>query len=156
MCVNVSTMPINQWYLWWLSFVREGVCVCVLVVCIGCESGYCMGQFPQHYGQKIDSIKIYVTINLCTFGSVDVGARVQRGSMNIMLFLRAQYPMPRDYRILPVHVIHIHRCGIRGGYMQLVGLDDRVMEQIYKHVSISLCPNTPGQVLCTVCTYKCM
>ena len=30
--------------------------------------------------------------------------------------------------------------------MQIVGLDDRVMEQIYKHVSVSLCPNTPGQV----------
>ena len=46
---------------------------------------------------------------------------------------------------------HLCRCGIRGGYMQIVGLDDRVMEQLFKHVSVSLCPNTPGQV-CT-CTY---
>ena len=45
-----------------------------------------------------------------------------------------------------MYIIHMHRCGIRGGYMQLVGLDNRVMEQIYKHVSIGLCPNTPGQV----------
>ena len=42
--------------------------------------------------------------------------------------------------------IDLFRCGIRGGYMQMVGLDDQVMDQIYKHVSISLCPNTPGQV----------
>ena len=30
--------------------------------------------------------------------------------------------------------------------MQMVGLDERVMDQLLKHVSVSLCPNTPGQV----------
>ena len=30
--------------------------------------------------------------------------------------------------------------------MQMVGFDEQVMEQILKHVSVSLCPNTPGQV----------
>lgn len=42
---------------------------------------------------------------------------------------------------------HPSRCGIRGGYMQMVGLDDLVMKELYKHVSVSLCPNTLGQVI---------
>ena len=44
-------------------------------------------------------------------------------------------------------IAHPSRCGIRGGYMQMVGLDDRVMKELYKHVSVSLCPNTLGQVI---------
>ncbi len=38
------------------------------------------------------------------------------------------------------------RCGIRGGYMHMMNMDKEVMKQIYKHSSIGLCPNTPGQV----------
>ena len=37
--------------------------------------------------------------------------------------------------------------------MQMVGLDEQVMDQILKHVSISLCPNTPGQVGIFIYTY---
>ena len=40
--------------------------------------------------------------------------------------------------------------------MQMIGLDDLVMKELYKHVSVSLCPNTLGQViygtLYTLCT----
>ena len=45
------------------------------------------------------------------------------------------------------------RCGIRGGYMQIVGLDDQVVEQIYKLLTVNLCPNTPGQVIILYFTY---
>ena len=31
--------------------------------------------------------------------------------------------------------------------MQLVGLDKQVMKELFKHMSVSLCPNTLGQVL---------
>ena len=34
--------------------------------------------------------------------------------------------------------------------MQIMGMDDEVMKQIYKHTSIGLCPNTPGQVCACV------
>ena len=34
--------------------------------------------------------------------------------------------------------------------MQMMGLDDVVMKELYKHVSVSLCPNTMGQVQCTL------
>jgi len=37
-------------------------------------------------------------------------------------------------------------CGIRGGYMELTNIDLEGKEQLYKMVSISLCPNTAGQV----------
>ncbi|KAA8495774.1 Alanine aminotransferase 2 [Porphyridium purpureum] len=37
-------------------------------------------------------------------------------------------------------------CGLRGGYMELVNLDDSVAAQVYKLQSVSLCANVPGQI----------
>ena len=42
--------------------------------------------------------------------------------------------------------MHAHRCGIRGGYMEMTGFDNELKEQLYKLCSTKLCPNTPGQV----------
>ena len=41
----------------------------------------------------------------------------------------------------------VGECGHRGGYFELVGFDEKVVEQIYKFVSISLCPPVIGQCL---------
>lgn len=38
-------------------------------------------------------------------------------------------------------------CGRRGGYMELVGIDEDVQAQIYKLASASLCSTVPGQVM---------
>lgn len=38
-------------------------------------------------------------------------------------------------------------CGRRGGYMELVGIDPNVKDQIYKLASSSLCSNVPGQIM---------
>jgi len=38
-------------------------------------------------------------------------------------------------------------CGRRGGYMELVGFDSKVLDQIYKLASSSLCSCLPGQVM---------
>jgi alanine transaminase len=37
-------------------------------------------------------------------------------------------------------------CGLRGGYMELVNVDQSGIDEIYKLVSINLCSNTVGQV----------
>lgn len=37
-------------------------------------------------------------------------------------------------------------CGRRGGYFELVNIDEGVQEQIYKMASIGLCPPVTGQV----------
>ena len=45
--------------------------------------------------------------------------------------------------------VHLHyncRCGLRGGYMEMMNFDHDVMEQLYKLRSVKLCPNTCGQV----------
>lgn len=42
-------------------------------------------------------------------------------------------------------------CGHRGGYMELIGFDPEVVAQIYKFISISLCPPVIGQ-----CLVECM
>lgn len=41
-------------------------------------------------------------------------------------------------------------CGIRGGYMEMTGFDEQVMEQIYKLFSTKLCANSAGQVITDV------
>ncbi len=38
-------------------------------------------------------------------------------------------------------------CGRRGGYMELIGFDGVVKDQIYKLASSTLCSNLPGQVM---------
>ena len=35
---------------------------------------------------------------------------------------------------------------MRGGYMEVMGLDPELMKELYKICSTKLCPNTPGQV----------
>ncbi len=45
----------------------------------------------------------------------------------------------------------VGECGHRGGYMELVGFDEKVVAQIYKFVSISLCAPVIGQ-----CLVECM
>ena len=44
----------------------------------------------------------------------------------------------------------VGECGHRGGYMELVGFDPEVVAQLYKFVSISLCPPVIGQCLVEV------
>ncbi|KAK5087480.1 alanine transaminase [Exophiala xenobiotica] len=39
----------------------------------------------------------------------------------------------------------VGECGHRGGYFELVGIDKEVQEQIYKFISIMLCPPVVGQ-----------
>lgn len=41
----------------------------------------------------------------------------------------------------------IGECGQRGGYMELIGFDDSVIQQVIKLASISLCPPVVGQAL---------
>lgn len=38
-------------------------------------------------------------------------------------------------------------CGRRGGYMELVGIDDAVQEEIYKLASVAICASTTGQIM---------
>eukprot|EP00803_Ostreobium_quekettii_P003210 evm.model.scf_2660.3 EVM.evm.TU.scf_2660.3 scf_2660:14056-20696(-) len=37
-------------------------------------------------------------------------------------------------------------CGLRGGYVELVNIDPETVKELYKLVSVNLCPNTTGQV----------
>ena len=38
------------------------------------------------------------------------------------------------------------RCGMRGGYMEVVGLDPEVLVLLEKYFAVMLCPNVSGQV----------
>ncbi|CAO3594644.1 unnamed protein product [Absidia cylindrospora] len=46
----------------------------------------------------------------------------------------------------------IGECGRRGGYLECVNIDEKVMDQLYKIASVSLCPNVQGQILVDLMT----
>lgn len=64
-----------------------------------------------------------------------------------------QHSSPGKYDHLELVSLHsiskgmVGECGQRGGYFELVGFDPEVAAQIYKFVSISLCPPVIGQCL---------
>ncbi|OJJ45463.1 hypothetical protein ASPZODRAFT_26811 [Penicilliopsis zonata CBS 506.65] len=64
-----------------------------------------------------------------------------------------QHEVPGKYDHVELASLHsvskgmVGECGHRGGYFELVGFDPLVVEQIYKFVSIMLCPPVIGQCL---------
>ena len=40
----------------------------------------------------------------------------------------------------------VPRCGMRGGYMEVVGLEPKVLAHLEKYFAVMLCPNVSGQV----------
>lgn len=44
-------------------------------------------------------------------------------------------------------VFCLFRCGFRGGYMEIINMDEEVKAQLTKLVSVRLCPPVPGQAL---------
>lgn len=68
-------------------------------------------------------------------------------------------------RCPPLQVLSLHstskgffgECGHRGGWMHAMNCPDEILEQVMKLRSISLCPNTAGQVRCRcTCMHACM
>ncbi|CAG8489400.1 9967_t:CDS:2 [Diversispora eburnea] len=41
----------------------------------------------------------------------------------------------------------VGECGRRGGYYECTGIDQKVIDQLYKISSVSLCPNVQGQIM---------
>ncbi|CAO3675049.1 unnamed protein product [Umbelopsis ramanniana] len=61
----------------------------------------------------------------------------------------------KDVELVSFHSISkgmIGECGRRGGYFEMVGIDEDVIDQIYKLVSANLCPNVQGQILVDLMT----
>ncbi|KAM5464439.1 alanine transaminase [Microsporum audouinii] len=69
--------------------------------------------------------------------------------------LQAEFPNKYDgVELVSLHSVSkgmVGECGHRGGYFELVGFKPEVVEQIYKFVSIMLCPPVIGQ-----CLLECM
>ncbi|ORX89228.1 PLP-dependent transferase [Basidiobolus meristosporus CBS 931.73] len=64
--------------------------------------------------------------------------------------LRSMGPDYEDFELFSFHSISkgvIGECGRRGGYVECVGIDPHIVEQMYKLASISLCPNVQGQIM---------
>jgi alanine transaminase len=60
-----------------------------------------------------------------------------------------------DVQLVSIHSVskgYTGECGVRGGYMELLGFDD-VMDEINKLFRTKLCPNTMGQVVTDAMVY---
>lgn len=58
-------------------------------------------------------------------------------------------PYKSSVELVSFHTVSkgvLGECGLRGGYMELVNFHPGTTAQLYKMASISLCPNTVGQV----------
>ena len=61
----------------------------------------------------------------------------------------------KDVQLFSCHSISkgfLGECGHRGGYFELVNIDEEVRNQIYKLASTRLCPNTLGQIVVSIMT----
>lgn len=64
-----------------------------------------------------------------------------------------QKEQPGEFDAVEIASLHsiskgmVGECGQRGGYFELVGFDPEVQAQMYKYVSIQLCPPVIGQCL---------
>ncbi|XP_004345426.2 alanine aminotransferase [Capsaspora owczarzaki ATCC 30864] len=74
----------------------------------------------------------------------------QRPFVSFRKVLKSMGPEFSNVELISFHSVSkgfIGECGKRGGYMEMIGIDAYVREQIYKVASISLCPNVQGQVI---------
>lgn len=58
-------------------------------------------------------------------------------------------PVRSELELVSFHTVSkgaYGECGLRGGYMELLNIDEAVVSELYKVASINLCPNVPGQV----------
>ncbi|XP_007464592.1 PREDICTED: alanine aminotransferase 1 [Lipotes vexillifer] len=62
----------------------------------------------------------------------------------------ARQELASFHSVILSHVIPVHQCGFRGGYVEVVNMDAAVQQQMQKLRSVRLCPPTPGQVLLDV------
>ncbi|KAJ3197280.1 hypothetical protein HK101_004761 [Irineochytrium annulatum] len=56
----------------------------------------------------------------------------------------------KDVELISFHSVSkgmIGECGRRGGYFECTGIDPQVREQLYKLMSVSLCPSVNGQIM---------
>merc|ERR1719181_2042931 len=70
---------------------------------------------------------------------------------SIKKVLRAMPEYADKVEVVSFHTVSkgvIGECGMRGGYMELVNIHPGVKDQIYKTLSVGLCSNLPGQVVC--------
>ena len=123
---------------------------CIVVINPGNPTGACL-----EYSQIENIIKLAARERLVIMADEVYQTNVFKGKFvsfkKVLMDLQKAHPGPYDnVDLVSMHSISkgmVGECGHRGGYFELVGFDPKVVEQIYKFVSISLCPPVVGQCL---------
>ncbi|KAF9791564.1 hypothetical protein SFRURICE_003260 [Spodoptera frugiperda] len=66
----------------------------------------------------------------------------------VMTELGAPYACCELASFMSISKGYTGECGLRGGWMELVNMDPKVQEHLYKAMSAMLCPPTIGQIVC--------
>ena len=69
--------------------------------------------------------------------------------ITLSLYFIPKTSIPLTTQISLIHLHHLNlllRCGLRGGYCEIVNMEPEVKVHLLKFLSAKLCPNTNGQV----------
>jgi len=98
----------------------------------------------QHYGLVLMADEVY---------QENVYIKETKPFHSFKKILRSMGSKYNDFELFSFHSISkgfMGECGQRGGYVEVVGVNEEVKAQLYKLASILLCPNTAGQLLMEV------
>lgn len=126
----------------------HGTSVCAMVVINpGNPTGQCLSEASQR-----DIVRFCVRHRLVLLADEVYQENVYAKDKRFTSFKRVALAMGNeaaDLQLVSFHSISkgfIGECGLRGGYMELHNISDDVIAQFRKLASVSLCPNTIGQV----------
>eukprot|EP00462_Mataza_sp_D1_P006731 CAMPEP_0175125486 /NCGR_PEP_ID=MMETSP0087-20121206/3339_1 /TAXON_ID=136419 /ORGANISM="Unknown Unknown, Strain D1" /LENGTH=523 /DNA_ID=CAMNT_0016407321 /DNA_START=18 /DNA_END=1589 /DNA_ORIENTATION=- len=126
--------------------------VCPRAMCV-INPGNPTGQVLS-YDNMVDIIKFCSKHRLVLLADEVYQSNIYTSEAPFHSFKKVLFEMGEEYQgrfeLLSFHSTSkgfLGECGMRGGYMEVVGMHPFVKEQLYKLVSISLCSNLPGQVM---------
>jgi len=111
-------------------------------------------------GQVLDLQNMKEIIDFCSQNSLvlmadevyqeNVYVKNERPFHSFKKVLRSMGPRYENFELFSFHSVSkgfVGECGLRGGYLEAVGIDPSVKSQLYKLASVLLCPNTTGQLM---------
>jgi len=121
----------------------------IVVINPGNPTGQCLSL--ENMRQIIDLCKKYKLVLLADevyqTNVYDKANRPFYSFKHVLKSMGAEYDSVELFSFHSVSKGMIGECGQRGGYFECTGIDNEVVEQLYKIASISLCPPVQGQVI---------
>ncbi|CAK0891263.1 unnamed protein product [Prorocentrum cordatum] len=102
-------------------------------------------QFAEKHDMVILADEVYQE-NVYNLNQLHAGSEPKE----FVSFRAVLYKIRSSVELFSFHSVskgYYGECGLRGGYVQLDNIDERINEQMYKLMSMTLCSNTIGQAM---------